>query len=53
MQASPTILHGSSSNIGEWVTVNIVGAGFGSKHDWVGLFAPEDISPEVIIGVIN
>ena len=47
MQASPEILRGSSGSIGEWVTVNIVGVHFGGKNDWVGVFAPEDISPEV------
>ena len=30
----------------DWVTVTVTGVQFGQPSDWVGVFAPEDISPE-------
>lgn len=49
IQASPTIIRQSPGSIGEWVTVNVVGVGFGGKNDWIGVFAPEDISAEGVM----
>jgi acid phosphatase type 7 len=30
----------------DWVTVTVTGVQFGQPSDWVGVFAPKDISPE-------
>ena len=40
LTASPIVLSGEKA----WVDVDIVGVSYATRHDWVGAFAPEDLT---------
>jgi len=45
LKASPAVLE-SDENGEAWVEVSVSGVAFGTASDWVGAFAPEDLTPD-------